>query len=780
MKNRALILFTCLALFAQAQFDTTFGSGTFYAVDTASGMPISGAALNYKAIAIDDTLFATAYTDTTNPLGEVNFTVPTHFRITIGMNEWNAQQGIFYPNPATDLNVLLTTKDDYTLMLYDVNGKLVLQHHAKQTEHLYVDLEHLADGLYVAEVRGTQTTSTTAKIYKRTGKKTGKLKLDVAEGFGKVAGNGAIYRVYVTPPFGYKRDSVEVTLQDGANGTVPIAVQRYDTLRTAVQFQVLPAVEGVQVHLQPKQVADLLPNVLYQDSTAANGQTPPIHVITAIDTLNPVPSAPSFVYDVTLLPPKGWVRDTLSISAGGLHQVSLNAWDTATANQPIRTRNTITNSTIPNIPLNIEVQIAEDVADTVFINYTTSVAGVAIATENNEIDTTGTNTFSNNGTTWIISSPYVHTMSASDSLNPNLQYTGFDTATDIITVFNGTNPTFNHFKNPTPVPQWHGKQRIGITAGQFDKDFNRTAADSALVVFYNQTQNTTDTVTLDVNGEGKGPWANNGDTIFVGSGYVGGVGTNGENLKMIKGVEIDIAGATFANPDTITELKYNFLPDSVNVSALGVTEGISDQELKWMHKRPAIENQLDTVTIYINPSGFTSLELGSIQSVIDSANQIFPIYTKTVSSPLSNPNPPSGYPTFNQWIDSNYSNSLYGMNVSQGSNNLTNVKNVVSNIIGEGLNFVIADSQVSAARAELWAEMYYNRFAFGGIPASYQLSVTNGVNPTLPTTWDFANFILKYHFEHEMFKGTTPASTGTPTQNISVNFYYDDNNITAQ
>ena len=129
----------------------------------------------------------------------------------------------------------------------------------------------------------------------------------------------------------------------------------------------------------------------------------------------------------------------------------------------------------------------------------------------------------------------------------------------------------------------------------------------------------------------------------------------------------------------------------------------------------------------------------------------------------------------------NYTTSSHGANIFKGSNNISSIQtiNLNNSIIGENAAYLTADVEVSGSKAEIWKELVYQYHAFGGVSSINRPSVMNG-NPSLPTLVDFATFYIKHFTEREMFKGTSNASTGTPTQNISINYYFDNNNISAQ
>ncbi len=775
MKTKALIIGLCITVASFAQFDTTLGTGTFVLLDSATQKPLSNLLLTYKAIAIQDTIFGTSYTSTTNAQGEIPFNLPTYFKITIGLDENGLQTNtLFYPNPGSDLNVVLPNADNYELTLLDFTGKTVAQQSCHGCTHLYANLAHVPYATYIAHVRiGQNAPLAFCKFVKTDAPALGQQNIPQTQGNKKTSGNGATYQFTYNAPLGYFEDTLTATLQDGFNGTVPLYLHQRpnDTSFVWAYFNVSyngKPINNARLTSTPQQLNHITPQTVFIDSLS-NGLTDSAHFIVSIDT-NGMPQAnPLALYNVWVKK-EGFVNAPYSVNLqSGANNIVMNPWDTAYANGGFLVRDSNNNSP-NNLPLTMTTLQMDQVMVPHSANFNTGVAGgFPYANHPVSVDTTGA-TASTTAQVEVSWPQLINTTSV-DSLNPNLQYMGITAGDTTLNLTPGNNGNKTITVNLLQVPQWHGKQRIKISAGQFDKGFNRTAADNALVVFYNQTQNTTDTITLDVNGEGKGPWANDGDKVFVGSGYVGGVGTNGEHLKMIKGVEIDIAGATFANPDTITELKYNFLPDSVNVSALGVTEGITSAELKQMHQKPTIAMQNDTIYRYINPTNFSSGNLTNIQNVIDSANTIFPIYIATSTTPLPNPT----------YTGTNYNGTNHGINISNGSNNITNIQQKVSNIKGETTEYVTADVQISAATSGTWKEIFYQYFAFAGVPSNQRISITNGSATTIhPTTWDFANFILKYHFEHEMFKGTTPASSGTPTQNISVNFYYDDNNITPQ
>ena len=803
MKKLTILLSSFLCAFSlKAQFDTTFGTGTFHFVDTVRAKSFPNITATYKAVAIDDTLFGTTYIGVSNSNGEIPFKLPTYYKITIGLDELgNAANCLFYPNPASEINVMLPKTGNYKLQILDIHGAVVLEKSERETDHMYLSLAALPNAAYVALVIDLDNSFTaTQKIVKADTEQYGAIRLNtVNTGFGKVAGTGADYQLIYTPPLGYVKDTVIINLQDGNNGIVPIYVNKLPidtTFGTATlrlvkgnQNPTVNYVPNASIEIMGLNLTDFTPTTAYTATTDSLGQTTvtlPVH----LDTMQVHTTNVMATYGV--YPPRyfGYYRDTLSFSLNdgqnGVIDIAYNPWDTIFNNDFISIGlydSTATGSGILHPIYQNTIRIYSDTVGDLIIDTLYPTRAFAFPPWDTlpqfsrlimEIDTNHLTMPVPTVKLRVAWKTKYHILDSNKVNMPN--YVGVYGDSVTISVYDTIASQKNQgiFIHASQIPRdpLIGKERILIKTGQFDKDFNRTVADSALVVFYNQTNGTTDSVWTNANGIAQSPRYSHNNQIFVGAGFVGGYGSNGEALKMVKGVPVTMQGVSYNRlvaGDTLQELLFNFLPDSVNVNALGVTEGITASELKQMHEEPSVAMQLDTIKRYINPTNFTQLQLANIQNVIDSANQIFPIYVATSTTPFPNP----------VYNGTNYTTSNFGINIAQGSNNIANEQRKPSNVIGENLDLVTASVLISGATTSTWKEIFYQYFAFAGVPASQRLSVTNGT-ASLPTTWDYANFILKYHFEHEMFKGTTPASTGTPTQNISVNYYYDDNNITAQ
>jgi hypothetical protein len=250
------------------------------------------------------------------------------------------------------------------------------------------------------------------------------------------------------------------------------------------------------------------------------------------------------------------------------------------------------------------------------LNYTSSIAGVAIATENNENDTTGTNTFSNPGTTWIISSPYVNTMTAADSLDPNLMYTGFDAATDTIVVFNGTNPTHNHFKTPVPVPNIVGKQFFRMYVENMvtgPSGTQRVPADSALVVakINNSTLDSAYVLPSDTGYVMMGPY-NHGDNISFAVGYPNNVDMNGFGRSGKAHGSFTVQGSTLqdiANGDTTHYEGAVMFGDSTfqkKTNSYVTTTIANIQDVHQYGPEHIINNGITGGTIFVDTSSYTT------------------------------------------------------------------------------------------------------------------------------------------------------------------------------
>ena len=101
------------------------------------------------------------YLDITNSLGDV----ATFWASTLSSESFEANKFSIYPNPVNNnLNIQSENRDIQIIEIYNLNGKLVLQHKYNLNEA--IDVSSLAKGLYVLKVQ-TEAGSITKKLVKK-------------------------------------------------------------------------------------------------------------------------------------------------------------------------------------------------------------------------------------------------------------------------------------------------------------------------------------------------------------------------------------------------------------------------------------------------------------------------------------------------------------------------------------------------------------------------------------------------------------------------------------
>jgi len=100
------------------------------------------------------------YLDITNSLGDV----ATFWASTLSSESFEANKFSIYPNPVNNnLNIQSENRDIQIIEIYNLNGKLVLQHKYNLNEA--IDVSSLAKGLYLLKVQ-TENGSFTKKLVK--------------------------------------------------------------------------------------------------------------------------------------------------------------------------------------------------------------------------------------------------------------------------------------------------------------------------------------------------------------------------------------------------------------------------------------------------------------------------------------------------------------------------------------------------------------------------------------------------------------------------------------
>lgn len=490
-------------------------------------------------------------------------------------------------------------------------------------------------------------------------------------------------------------------------------------------------------------------------------------------------------YRVNYDAPQGFVDDSVDLAisdgANGIIPININPWDTGYAVGNLVFRDNLNRST-KFVPIEIIINSMQQVNSN--FNLTTTTGAGSVIPQYNipvAIDTTGNpaTTSAQVKLSWPeTTNPDLDSTTVTGGIGSNIRFEGWYAGDTTITLSPGINPnTFITTLQQKPLDPRINKGQVEFSLGQFDRNYTRTAANNALIIIHNHTQNTTDSIYTDAQGYAVSPRYTGTDSLSIGAGYPGGTGTNGEELKMFKGVPLVIEGNTYnklVSGDTTQTIMANFIPDTTHINGINQDVFVSAFDMKDAHQGPALGQQKDTVYYNINNTvngGFTFGQEQAIDEVADSASQVLPItYVKT-NTPLTNP---PMYPA-------NYTTSSHGANIFKGSNNISSIQtiNLNNSIIGENAAYLTADVEVGGSKAEIWKELVYQYHAFGGVSSINRPSVMNG-NPALPTLVDFATFYIKHFTEREMFKGTSNASTGTPTQNISINYYFDNNNISAQ
>jgi hypothetical protein len=101
------------------------------------------------------------YLDITNSLGDV----ATFWASTLSSESFEANKFSIFPNPVNNnLNIQSENRDIQIIEIYNLNGKLVLQHKYNLNEA--IDVSSLAKGLYLLKVQ-TEAGSITKKLVKK-------------------------------------------------------------------------------------------------------------------------------------------------------------------------------------------------------------------------------------------------------------------------------------------------------------------------------------------------------------------------------------------------------------------------------------------------------------------------------------------------------------------------------------------------------------------------------------------------------------------------------------